>query len=518
MSLGKPLLTPPVVPAAARPEQPPLAEHIHARLPKIWVGYAFAVAVFALLLVGKSSPDDSKIDVGALGLLLFFVGWFYWMFCVYRIHRVLKEATYGAYPISPRRAAGFQFIPIYNLIWVFKWPKRIAEFVNARTNSHRMSRFLPATLLLIAGFVGQSGMLAPLHLLIIFGVGDYLARRIKHVLPTYAPKTVVMRRDEHQLNLSVSAGLGAAFSFVLCQAVLRFEWKDALAIALVSLAVVKFLEPVFEHLKAALGIEEHHDHHIGSWRLKLAIWVILMLASFCHGLLHKEIGKELEDDALGTVVAIAGAALISGGITYAWANGARRSRPRAARFGLLGGAVIGSLVCALVFVGMNNGSHKVSEAEPPGSLLGTGATLAAERASPVSPQLTADVLNNIGSGEVQKAALLDLKKLALPWTIFGLVGGLAIDRKWGQRASRSVAVAIAATAIVFFVAGATASGWLAGTYFALTPGEAAAYILAVIGWGASLLCFPSADKVVQGAHAPGRTYLKILGQTRNPST
>ena len=36
------------------------------------------------------------------------------------------------HPISPARAVGFHFIPFYNLYWIFKWPREIANFVNAR--------------------------------------------------------------------------------------------------------------------------------------------------------------------------------------------------------------------------------------------------------------------------------------------------------------------------------------------------------------------------------------------------
>lgn len=515
MSLANPLLTAPLVPGATRPELPPLAEHIHTRLPKVWVGYGFALVIFMLVLVGEASPNG--LDVSALGLLLYFPGWLYWLFCVHRIHRVLKEATNGTYSISPRRAVGFQVIPIFSVIWGFKWTKRIAEFVNGRTDSHRTSRFVPATFLLIAWLLGVSGILAPLHLLIGFGVVHYLTRRIKQVLPPYARETVATRRAEHQFDLAIYAGVGAVFAFKLVQAFAfaldpnhrRELGPEILAIVLVSCGVLLFIEPTAGFWRERLGLEEHHAQLIGRSRgVKIAFFAILSLTSLAHGFLHKLIESEMHDSALRTIMEIAGATLVSGGITYAWVSGACRQKPRAARFGVMTGAVVGLFVASLAL--SVPGTHKstldvnhIEEEFAPGN--------AQDRVVPLPREIRRKAVENYDDLGRREEWELDLWKIVLPWSIFGLVGGLVIDWRLGKQASRTVAFAIFASAVVFFLADAIVSRRFGLTKFSLQNWEVVANICAVGGWALSLIAFPHADKALAGAHADGKTHLKILG-------
>jgi len=108
-------------------------------LPQLWVGYLLGFATVVAEFVEGSqqqTPEPSSmmaIRIPNLYLfLLIFVGFIYWLSCVYRYHVVMQRVPGWKHPISPARAVGFHFIPLYNLYWVFKWPQEIARFVNWR--------------------------------------------------------------------------------------------------------------------------------------------------------------------------------------------------------------------------------------------------------------------------------------------------------------------------------------------------------------------------------------------------
>jgi hypothetical protein len=105
------------------------------RLPVLWIGYLLGVVtVIAELAALRLHPElAEKGGIPPLYLFLAsFVGIVYWLVCVHQVHVVLKNVPGWSHPISPARAVGFHLIPFYNLYWVFKWPREIATFVNAR--------------------------------------------------------------------------------------------------------------------------------------------------------------------------------------------------------------------------------------------------------------------------------------------------------------------------------------------------------------------------------------------------
>jgi hypothetical protein len=111
--------------AAGRPPQ----------LPKIWIGYLLGIATFVAEMLALSLDPNLAKTGGIPPLYLFlvsFVGGVYWMVCVYQVHVVLAHAPRWQHPISAARAVGFHFIPLYQFYWIFKWPREIATFVNAR--------------------------------------------------------------------------------------------------------------------------------------------------------------------------------------------------------------------------------------------------------------------------------------------------------------------------------------------------------------------------------------------------
>jgi hypothetical protein len=104
--------------------------------PRIWVGYLLGIVTFIAEMVAIAlHPELFKEPLVVPPLYLFLAGFIclvYWIVCAYEFHVILKQATSGAYKISPLRAAWFHVIPFFNLYWVFKWPRELARFVNGR--------------------------------------------------------------------------------------------------------------------------------------------------------------------------------------------------------------------------------------------------------------------------------------------------------------------------------------------------------------------------------------------------
>ncbi len=90
-------------------ERPP-----QSSLPHVWIGFLFAAA----FLIGESVLVYFEDEVtGILKLLpIALGGWIYWLFCVYRFHKVVNEVSAQQYPFSPGEAVGKHFIPFYNFM------------------------------------------------------------------------------------------------------------------------------------------------------------------------------------------------------------------------------------------------------------------------------------------------------------------------------------------------------------------------------------------------------------------
>ena len=159
-------------------------------LPMIWIGYLLGVATIIAEFVAVSLHPELAKEAGIPPLYLFlvsFVGGVYWFVCIYRYHVILGMVPGWKHPISPARAVGFHFIPFYNLYWVFKWPKEIANFVNFRIRGNIM-RPTPVGIAFIGALILR--FFDPgFGLLLLFFPLSYVSECMRRALaaPTFAP-------------------------------------------------------------------------------------------------------------------------------------------------------------------------------------------------------------------------------------------------------------------------------------------------------------------------------------------
>jgi len=156
-------------------------------LPRVWIGFliaaAFLWAEFADAEAGNTGP------IGLYTLATALVGWVYWLFCVYRFHKILREISRDAdgdptYRTTPWQAVGYHFVPIYIVVWLFKWPIDLVEYVN----SHSSARMIPGGLLgtlffvsiVVLRFYDGAASLAT-----TFGLGLYIAGKLRQAVLEY---------------------------------------------------------------------------------------------------------------------------------------------------------------------------------------------------------------------------------------------------------------------------------------------------------------------------------------------
>lgn len=160
------------------------------RLPQIWIGYLLGfAAIIAEYVAVSNHPEIGKGErvIPPLYLfLLLFVSIVYWLVCVHRFHTILQHVPGWKHPISPGRAVGYHFIPIFYLYWMFKWPKEIARFVNSRFPQPLMKPYLPGGMMLAAFLVGPL-LDAGLALIVLFVSISYVSGCLRRALASPPP-------------------------------------------------------------------------------------------------------------------------------------------------------------------------------------------------------------------------------------------------------------------------------------------------------------------------------------------
>lgn len=149
---------------------------VRSSLPHLWPGFAVAIAILLGEIVVVMLYPYSQFSFGLIFISV--VGAIYWIFCVYRIHKILAGATNHRYPISPGRAIGFHFIPIFNFYWIFHWPHQLAVFLNRFSDKCTMNNVWPGALLVVSFFCNVFVDRA-LGLILSYSVLVYIFQKIK---------------------------------------------------------------------------------------------------------------------------------------------------------------------------------------------------------------------------------------------------------------------------------------------------------------------------------------------------
>ena len=113
------------------------------KLPDMWWGYMTVLAYWAaqlyLTLVVQQqgftretlpTPLPQAIELAKWPAMATVLGCATLYFCfVYVFHRIAAETPGWHHPISPMRAVGFHFIPLYSYYWLFKWPLEFGKYL-----------------------------------------------------------------------------------------------------------------------------------------------------------------------------------------------------------------------------------------------------------------------------------------------------------------------------------------------------------------------------------------------------
>ena len=119
--------TPPQVVAA--PDQSP-----KSKLPRIWSGVLLTIAC-SVIVVLCLEVRPYTLRIVAVAGVMWVLPHTYWLFCVHRLHKVVREVNRETATSSPMRAVLGHFIPLWNLYWVFAWTSELDEWCARRTGA-----------------------------------------------------------------------------------------------------------------------------------------------------------------------------------------------------------------------------------------------------------------------------------------------------------------------------------------------------------------------------------------------
>jgi len=148
------------------------------KAPKVWVGFLFVPAVIIAAGIDLSMGNEGDKGIISLSFVVGGFGQVYWLFCVYRIHKILNTLTINRYIITPDKSVWGHFIPFYNIFyWIFKWPDELSKFLNKFGNVTIISGKLIGLLLFISILVGF--IIGSFNLIFLFSVIAYINSKIR---------------------------------------------------------------------------------------------------------------------------------------------------------------------------------------------------------------------------------------------------------------------------------------------------------------------------------------------------
>jgi zinc-ribbon domain len=300
-----------------------------------------------------------------------------------------------------------------------------------------------------------------------FSTGESAAPRTTATTGGVTVQVQSINRKRKVDALIVNAGLGGFFGLIMADAIKDFVASSGLemlsklfAILVVGLLVVKFIEPMAEHIREGLHMVYSRPVAAKSWLVRASAIVLVAGISFAHGMLHSYIEKIAEGEklalAIGGMMGYAISGVIPAVITWLWLRGALSWPSRASIYGALGAVVILPAYFGIV------------------SLFIT--------------------LPDIG-----ELILFS----AITWTLVALAGGLAIDKEWGRRPTEGILLSTVVCSLCVTV--------LFALYHYLfdvpTPTLTQLFdmmvtdVLRTACWGLAIMLYPAADSLFAPARA-----------------
>jgi len=121
--------------------------------PKIWIGFLIALL---LIVAGMSYIILGKPE---LIFILFYVltlsAYLFWIYCIHKLHVILRGLTGGRHPVTATRAAVFQLIPFFNIYWIFKWPIEFSKSINKIGETSMIHGFIIGLLFLLSLIISK---------------------------------------------------------------------------------------------------------------------------------------------------------------------------------------------------------------------------------------------------------------------------------------------------------------------------------------------------------------------------
>ena len=192
-----------------------------SKLPPVAIGYISVVLFWVASFI--DTENDPNAYFGPLMLITHLISYGFWLFCVFRFHRILKQVTAGSYAISPWVSVGFHFIPIINLWWLIKWPREFSRFIRAQGTVGIWPGTLIGVLLLISTLVRFFD--GGISLFLIFSLGIYLRSKLTRYLEATGHLPLRETADEKSgrprwvLRLGIAAGTVVGVALLLLMVV-----------------------------------------------------------------------------------------------------------------------------------------------------------------------------------------------------------------------------------------------------------------------------------------------------------
>jgi hypothetical protein len=243
-----------------------------------------------------------------------------------------------------------------------------------------------------------------------------------------------------QLRLSMSAGLSSCFVFLLYEAIQEFatldlhhQLRQLAVIALTSIGMLAVIEPLLERMQIT---DSGDSRRKGKGLLiRVSAFAIIAVTSLFHGLLHHLLGESLSVKGWAVIWELASMVIGPGVITFAWMRGLRTNPPRAKRYGLSAGIIVGVFLISA-------------------SILQVYLLIPSKPDSPTEWVRISAVLS---------LAALFLWPILTTFAISGYLGGLSAERQWFRKPWEEIAIGLGIAGAV----GAT-SEFLAVTFLSVS--------------------------------------------------